>query len=308
MRRVSENNTYTVQRLSPILFSSSPPGGHAPQPTVTTTTTTTSSSSSETPPAKTTGVPKPTNAPPESNPRCKKWYVIQEGDFCDKISVTQGIVLQDFYFLNPGINSTCGNLMLGLAYCVQPVGDISTYKGYPTTSQFYTLPPISYSTTTSSLPSAPPPVITPIKHLPMAPGTLEGCEFYVEHYPVPSLQEQAASNKVIGISNSINSCDHVLATYEVTMEQFLSWNPSLHSIQPCMLQPDYSYCASNGTSSEQRETTHPNNKKPAELNRFEPAEPPSICLPVKKKEIPPGSLSNCSCFTTIDGGEKDGEL
>ena len=88
----------------------------------------------------------------------------------------------------------------------------------------------------------------------MAPGTLEGCEFYVEHYPIPSLLLQAASNKVLGISKSINSCDQVLATYEVTMEQFLSWNPSLGSIQPCMLQPGYSYCALNGTFSEERET------------------------------------------------------
>lgn len=210
------------------------------QPPITTTTTT-----SATP----TSVPKPTNAPPESNPRCGKWYVIKEGDFCDKISIRQGISLSDFYFLNPEVNSTCGNLMLGIAYCVQPVGDISTYKGYPTTSEFYTLPPISYSTTTEpTLSPAPPPETTPIIRLPNAPGTLADCKSYVEHVPIPSLQEQAASNHYFAITDSINSCYHVLATYGVSMEHFLIWNPSLASVKPCALQPGYSYCASNGTT------------------------------------------------------------
>lgn len=147
--------------------------------------------------------------------------------------------------------------MLGIAYCVQPVGDISTYKGYPTTKPIYTLPPISYSTTADTLPSAPAPVITPITSLPHAPGTKADCKEYVEYYPVPSLEERAAAQKAFGVSESINGCYHVLASYEISMKDFLAWNPSLRGVEPCMLQKGSSYCAKdradggNTTSSSQ---------------------------------------------------------
>lgn len=102
----------------------------------------------------TTPVPKPTNAPEESNFRCAQWYVIQEGDYCDSVSIHQNIALKDFYFLNPKINANCTNLLLGLAYCVQAVGDISTYSGYPS-SKIYTLTSLTYTTTKSTLPAVP---------------------------------------------------------------------------------------------------------------------------------------------------------
>jgi hypothetical protein len=41
-----------------------------------------------------------------------------------------GISLSNFYFLNPMINSTCGNLWLNTYYCVEAVGNIATYPGY----------------------------------------------------------------------------------------------------------------------------------------------------------------------------------
>ncbi|KAL4872891.1 hypothetical protein BDV12DRAFT_192829 [Aspergillus spectabilis] len=47
------------------------------------------------------------------------------------LTVMMGISLSDFYFLNPEVNSpNCTNLLTGYAYCVQAVGDISTYPGY----------------------------------------------------------------------------------------------------------------------------------------------------------------------------------
>lgn len=137
--------------------------------------------------------------------------------------------------------------MLDIAYCVQAVGDISTYKGYPTTKPVYTLPPISYSTTTDVLPSAPVPLITPVTSLPHASGTKADCKEYVEYYPVPSLEERAAAQKAFGVTESINSCDFVLASYEVDIKDFLAWNPSLRDVEPCMLQKGFSYCAANAT-------------------------------------------------------------
>lgn len=42
------------------------------------------------------------------------------------------ITLEDFYYLNPKLNTKCTNLLLDIAYCVAAVGDISTYSDYPT--------------------------------------------------------------------------------------------------------------------------------------------------------------------------------
>ena len=40
---------------------------------------------------------------------------IQEGDFCDKVSVYFGISLKMLYFLNPELDAQCSNLVLGVA-------------------------------------------------------------------------------------------------------------------------------------------------------------------------------------------------
>lgn len=62
---------------------------------------------------------------------------VKDGDICESISVRQTIALKDLYFLNPGIDSQCLNLWLNGAYCVQAVGDINRYPGYPSTSTVY---------------------------------------------------------------------------------------------------------------------------------------------------------------------------
>jgi hypothetical protein len=71
---------------------------------------------------------------------------VRSGDYCNLISVRERISLKDFYFLNPEINANCTNLLRGVSYCVAPVGDISTYPAYPRTSNFITLTPMSFST------------------------------------------------------------------------------------------------------------------------------------------------------------------
>ena len=192
-------------------------------------------------------VPKPTNAPPNSTSQCGKWYVVKEGDTCESISKLNDIDIDDLHFLNPELNSECDNLLLGLAYCVQPAGDISTYTNYPTTSHPYTLPPIHYTTTTSTFASAPPPSITPITHLPIAPGTVDNCKDYVDYVPIPNLAERAQAPDVSVLTDNINSCDFALSAYEVSMDDFLSWNPILANVTPCALQPGYSYCLINST-------------------------------------------------------------
>lgn len=199
----------------------------------------------------TSPVPKPTNALEESNSRCAQWYEIQEGDYCDSISISQSISLRDFYFLNPELNAECTNLLLGLAYCVKAVGQISTYSGYPSSSQAYSLTSISFSTTTSSL-SAVPVRTTLLASLPTASGTSPDCKAYVNYVPVPSLPDQSQSNDISVITNLINSCDYIVSAWDVDISDFLSWNPSLSEGTSCALAPNYKYCALNTTSSNRR--------------------------------------------------------
>ncbi|RMD41456.1 hypothetical protein DV735_g3659, partial [Chaetothyriales sp. CBS 134920] len=225
--------------------------------------------------------PVPTNAHQDSNTRCVTWYTVQEGDYCQAVSIRQGISLQDFHFLNPQINEECTNLWLGTAYCVQAVGDIRTYSGYPSTSEAYTLTSASYTTTTSTLPASVPAIITPIVPSPTAPGTLENCEIYVEHFPVPPLIEQVQSPTAPTVTDMINSCNFILASYDVPLEDFLSWNPSLYSVDPCALQEGFRYCAINATDDYiyEQEVFH------------------YLCETIESPV--PGTVEDCTCFTTV---------
>lgn len=198
-------------------------------------------------PAATESAPVPTNAVQNSTSRCAVWYTIQEGDYCEVISIRNSISLKDFYFLNPQLNDGCTDLWLGNAYCVQAVGDIKTYTGYPVTSEVYSLTSASYRTITSTLASPASAIVIPLVPLPTASGTLENCAIYVEHVVVPSLTDQAEALQLLTLSERQNSCDFVSALHDVFLEDFLSWNPSLAFVVPCALQNGFRYCGRNVT-------------------------------------------------------------
>ncbi|KAK6950779.1 hypothetical protein Daesc_007304 [Daldinia eschscholtzii] len=232
----------------------------------------------------TTPVPKPTNGKDESTDRCAKWYTVQDGDYCENVSIRQSISLRDFYFLNPSIDANCTNLLLDIAFCVLPVGDINTYPGYPySTSSIYSLTRSAYVTTTPTLPTA---VVstTPISPLPTAPGTIANCADYVEYIPVQSVADQTQQPDVPLFTDSINSCDFATTGFGVSLDDFLSWNPSLSSVDPCRLQKGYSYCARNSSS-----------------YSIPPITTDGSCLNVT--EPYPGTISTCSCFTEILGSD-----
>ncbi|KAF7535268.1 hypothetical protein G7054_g5512 [Neopestalotiopsis clavispora] len=86
----------------------------------------------------TTAVAVPTNAVTTSNTDCGYWYTIQDEDTCVDVANTYGISLDDFYFLNPQLNGTCGSLWVGNAYCVEAMGSIATYSGHSSVSRNYT--------------------------------------------------------------------------------------------------------------------------------------------------------------------------
>jgi hypothetical protein len=146
------------------------------------------------PPA--TAVPRPPHAKPESHQQCAGWYEVQDGDYCQLISVQNGIEVRDFFFLNLSVDDPdCTNLWLEISYCVRAVGDINTYSGYPySTTPPYTLTPPNYVTTTRPPLETVAPSATPIVMLPLAPGShneVDGCIQFAQHRPVPIRKDQS---------------------------------------------------------------------------------------------------------------------
>ncbi|KAF7936224.1 uncharacterized protein EAE98_002443 [Botrytis deweyae] len=204
----------------------------------------------------------PTNLAPNTTTDCGAYYLVLDGDECASISIAMGISLADFYFLNPMVNSTCGNLWTDTYYCVKAVGNIATYPGYggttttkdpcsqlyapascfvttyPTTTPF-AWPAVGTMTTTALLTN-----YTSLADLPLAPGTEGSCPKYAKYYES---------------STDINSCGAIAYFYDVEISDIVAWNPSLtydeNNTTSCEFLPGYRYCVagtttgSNGTSS-----------------------------------------------------------
>jgi hypothetical protein len=173
------------------------------------------------------------------------------------------ISLTDFYFLNPEIDSNCTNLLLGSAYCVAPVGDISLYANYtkgstadvscldasaPTScfmdiDSFPTAALLAnnitfpkYNRTSTTRPS-----IATQTPFPTPSGTVSGCSVYLNYQRINSTIPNAAK--------LVNSCSYVARSYDVLVSDLISWNPSLNSnVTLCELQSGYSYCVTKSSS------------------------------------------------------------
>lgn len=152
---------------------------------------------------------------------------VLEGDDCSSISVKYGISLADFYFLNPQVDSNCTNLWLNTSYCVAPVGNIATYSGYSVSTPSYTFtkPPKTTATPT--------PVPLPTLN-PRAPDTVSDCDLYDNPF-------------FANTTNAMryNSCENWAQIAGVTVQDLISWNPSL-SASNCTLDAEYSYCIISG--------------------------------------------------------------
>lgn len=124
----------------------------------------------------------------------------------------------------------CTNLELGVAYCVEPVGNIATYTGYTaTSSQTITVPPVSFTSVNTAIPTSTgdPGYIATTSLLPQASGTIQGCNTYRNY----------------DSKNGVNDCFDIAYSYDVTTDQLVAWNPSLSSnISTCNFQSGYSYC------------------------------------------------------------------
>ena len=283
----------------------SPPGRSLED--VTTITTGPPPTATQPPP---TAVPRPPNAKAESHDQCAGWYEVQNGDYCQLISVQHGIEIRDFFFLNPSVDDPdCTNLWLETSYCVKAVGDINTYPSYPySTTPLYTLTPSDYVTTTWPPLQTVAPSATPIVVLPLAAGShaeADGCLRFAQHQPIPIPRDQSEQTDVPSLTKTVNSCDYVSAAHNVILEEFLAWNPSLEGLDPCQLQTGYRYCVahSNATgeilfSSSRRNTYLISNRL---LTRSEERDTSGgECLEITTTPEP-GTIDTCSCFTLLNG-------
>ncbi|KAL3472729.1 hypothetical protein BJX99DRAFT_262045 [Aspergillus californicus] len=150
----------------------------------------------------TTAVPAPTNLAPDVNTECGKYYQVKEGDYCQVMAMTNGIMLDDFYFLNPGIDKNCTNLWLNYNYCVSPVGNIEIYPGYATVT--------GGAATSRWMPAAPTTVIDWDDLSPATPKPWTSL-------PMPT---------TLPLGNG-DTCDGVLQKANIALGALYAWNPSV---------------------------------------------------------------------------------
>jgi hypothetical protein len=200
---------------------------------------------------------------------------VQNGDNCAKVSVSAGISLSDFYFLNPEINSNCTNLWLKNAYCIRAVGDIKTYPGYTqtSTSALITVTPNTFTPANTDVPTSTssPGFVATTSLLPTASGTIPGCDTY-RNYD--------------SSTNNNNACIDIARQYLVSFSSLQQWNPSLTgNSSTCRLASGYSYC----------------------IVRYSDAAvlPQNYCIATNATMA--GTIAGCSCFTVVMGYNAGGE-
>ena len=133
------------------------------------------------------------------------------------------------------------------------MGDITTYPGYnggggsttgacegafPASTCYIdpsTLPSLPFVEPNATFPAIPDtstttPTRTSYISAPTAPGSQADCA----HYTVYIKTENTTDDK------SINSCVNIARYFEISLNQFLAWNPSLSSTN-CIIKPGLSY-------------------------------------------------------------------
>ncbi|KAL2819385.1 hypothetical protein BJX63DRAFT_418760 [Aspergillus granulosus] len=183
----------------------------------------------------TTAVPVPTNVAANTTETCGEYYTVVEGDNCTSIAEQFSLPRDDLLILNPGLNEQCTNLLLGVSYCVLPVGDMSSYPGAP-----------GYIPTISQIPwtDLPDSTYTPIFNpdiSQIAPGTTKNCASYVE-----------GKDLQFGFPG-VSDCKVAQSFFEISAADLLKWNPSLKSLNgnstTCGFSDEYRYCLAGGSAS-----------------------------------------------------------
>ncbi|RNJ56991.1 hypothetical protein D7B24_006514 [Verticillium nonalfalfae] len=184
--------------------------------------------------------PMPTEAAAGSNKPCSRWYNVEAGDYCNLVILKFAISMDDFLFLNPGINANCTNLYAKESYCVHPVGDINTYAGRPGHVSIT----IDHNATFTGIPFTMLPNATvegysrPYTPAPLAKGVREDCVHYFkgDDYQFPPDQ--------LGYWKS--NCELAARNHDADNDNFVAWNSlSTNVTDPaCSFVPGGRYCGS----------------------------------------------------------------
>ncbi|RMJ12213.1 hypothetical protein CDV36_008133 [Fusarium kuroshium] len=188
----------------------------------------------------TTQVPVPTPAPVPSNiasgtnKNCAQFYSVEIGDYCNQIIMKFSILLEDFLFLNQGVNKECTNLYAEESYCVSPVGPINMYPGHPDyVDPITVVADINFNDLPNATFSAP--AITDVAtYLPKASGTRIDCHIFMDG---KDLQYD------MSWSMGFSACAELAEIWGISLEELENWNPSLNTSSPdCAFAEEKSYC------------------------------------------------------------------
>ncbi|KAF2207641.1 carbohydrate-binding module family 50 protein [Cercospora zeae-maydis SCOH1-5] len=157
-------------------------------------------------PSSTTAAPTPTPTGPQPQQpgiinTCQRYYLVQQGDFCQAIVDQYGTFsLSQFYSWNPAVGNNCGGLQAGYYVCVG-------VPGTPTTR------PTSSSATPTPTPTGPQPqqpgiITTCQRYYLVQPGDF--CQAIVDRYGAFSLQQFYTWNPAVG-----NNCGGLQSGYYV---------------------------------------------------------------------------------------------
>ncbi|EGX92283.1 LysM domain protein, putative [Cordyceps militaris CM01] len=228
-------------------------------------------------------IPSPTGD--KTNPNCGRFYQLGPDEDCGTIAIKAGITQKDFVFLNPEASNDCKAIKQGYYYCVQPVGRIEDYPGYGQRS----LPPftpipvkttIRVNSGSSSSPSAQAAV-------PTASGTRVDCYRYSWLDPSDD--------------TALSTCDGWAFTWEISLEDFRLWNPSLN----LAAQSSTTGGATDPTPSPAVCTVPRGTQYCVELSRPTPTSTSTVGEPTPDPPSPraSGEISGCTSWYLVRKGE-----
>ena len=61
-----------------------------------------------------------------TNTHCQKYHQHDSSHTCTGILMRYRLTFDDFAYLNPSVDSDCGNLSEGAHYCIEPVGSCTS--------------------------------------------------------------------------------------------------------------------------------------------------------------------------------------
>ncbi|KAJ4184126.1 hypothetical protein NW767_012172 [Fusarium falciforme] len=181
-----------------------------------------------------TPAPVPSNIASGTNKNCAQFYSVEIGDYCNQIIMKFSILLEDFLFLNQGVNKDCTNLYAKESYCVSPMGPINMYPGHPDYVDPTTVvADINFNDLPNATFSAPA-ITDVITYLPRASGTRSDCHIFMDG---KDLQYD------MSWSFSFSACVALAKVWGISLEELGNWNPSLDTSSPdCAFAEEKSYC------------------------------------------------------------------